>query len=308
MAKAKSTIAVFGGTGDLGQQIVAALLQPEIRQAFAGIVVVSRSATKLQRWQRYGVLLRQCTPQNLVAILAGVDIVIDAIAPAGADFSRRLIAAMAQSKVKVYFPPEFDVDHNLHDFRFAEWDWKKSNVALAREVLKQTQVCQIFSSLILEKSFGPWLGFCTRRRTYACVGSKDVASSYTSLADLARSVVEVALLKPARIPAQVHLGGCTKSMAEVSAIMSRESGESIRVVELPLSMYKASVLAAATSTRAEHLRFVMGEGKANHGRHGLWNSNELVNPDQTRWKWKAVEHLAKQSSGRPFASVDWPAG
>lgn len=306
MALVKPTIAVFGATGHLGQHIAAALLDPGTRSKFRNVVLLSRRATKLQRWQKYDVVIRQCSERNLVVSLENVDIVVDAVGPSGAEFSRRLIAAMAQAKVMIYFPPEFDVDHNLHDFRFAEWDWKKSNVVLARAQLPGTKVCQVFASLLLEQAFGPWLGFCSKRQTYACVGSKDVAISFTSVRDLARTIVQLCLIELSRIPDQVHIGGHTATFSDVATIMSRENGNKIRVVELPLAAFKASVLTAAGSKRTDYLRCVMAEGKANHGRYGVWNVNELVNPGGSRWEWTTVDALAKQTGGRPWSDADWP--
>ncbi|KAM3419795.1 hypothetical protein BST61_g3127 [Cercospora zeina] len=120
MAQAKPTIAVFGATGYLGQHIATALLDPGIRPKFRKVVLLSRRVTTLHKWQKHNVVIRQRSERSLAASLEGINIVVDAVGASGAEFSRRLITAMAQAKITIYFPPEFDVDHNLHDFRFAE--------------------------------------------------------------------------------------------------------------------------------------------------------------------------------------------
>lgn len=221
----KPVIAIFDATGDIGRSVLTALLQPLVCGHFQHIVALSRTTEKRSEWRR---------TDNI-----GIEIVVNAIGQVGAEFRRRLVMAMAGTSVRVYFPSEFDVDHYIHDFQFGEWDRKKDNTSLARDILPGVRTCQMFMGLILEKAFGPWLGFFSRHGRYVIVGSEDVALTCTSLGDIGRSVAQLAMLSPSSIPGQVHRSGTTKTIAQIARIMEQESGRHIRVVELSQPEYKA---------------------------------------------------------------------
>jgi hypothetical protein len=110
----------------------------------------------------------------------------------------------------------------------------------------------------------------------------------------------------------VRIAGDTRSMEEVREIMERarkevEGGEArgVDVEELPLAEFKKTVLEEGTSDPSKYLRFLMGEGKIEHTREALGNDNELVNPNETLWKWKTMEDYARETKGRPWEEIEW---
>lgn len=105
------------------------------------------------------------------------------------------------------------------------------------------QTCQVFPGLILEDTIGPWCGFYPDEGRYVAVGSADVGVTFTAFGDIARAVIKAASLGKSA-PKQLHLGGDTKSMNEIAAIMRRVGGRDIEVAVEELEKYKAATLAS----------------------------------------------------------------
>lgn len=307
MADEQLTVAIFGATGTLGPSIVAAFSQPQVRKHIRSVIAFSRHANKLERWRsQKNITLRTYTVGTIKEALVGVDVVINVVNTSDAHFHTTLVKAMAGlGTVKVYFPSEFGIDRSILDFRHEAFERCRGLSQLAQDTLGNTKVCHVYVGFFLETILGPALGLVETVGNdvrFMSIGSKKTPISCTSIKDTGRSVAQLALLKPSQIPEVIHFGGTTYSLAQMAEIMAKESGDKINVVELTLSDYKASILVSHPSNPVEYIRFVIGEGKVNHGKGGLWNDNELVNPGQTRWRWTTMEDLAKETGGRPWLS------
>lgn len=204
--------------------------------------------------------------------------------------------------MRLYFPSEFGVDHYKHDFPHEEWDAKKHHLDLLSKSVTDIHVCRVFAGLFLEDSIGPWFGFHGKKSWYEAVGSKDQATSYTSMRDVGRALAVLSTLPPSEIPDQIHFSGDSKSVAEIAEIMEQasEDRKPIQVTEIPLQPYKADVFANPLPTPEKYLRFLMAEGLIDHTKAGLGNDNALVEKDPGFGKWQSIPDLAADTKGRPW--------
>ncbi|KAF7114703.1 hypothetical protein CNMCM5793_009654 [Aspergillus hiratsukae] len=250
--------------------------------------------------------VRKYDEDNLPAALEDVDVLVNTIGASGHAFKEKLLRALPSTGVQVYFPSEFGVDHYVHDFPHGEWDQKKRHFELARELIPLVKVCRVFCGLFLEDSIGPWFGFDTARGKYESVGSAKSLVSFTGLEDVGRAVASLAAMPLMSIPDVVHIAGDTRSIEEIARVMEGAGAGSIEVTEVDLVKYKEETTRKVSNDPARYLRFLMGENKINNTPSGLGSDNELVNRQETTWRWKTMEDLAKSTNGRPWKDVQWP--
>jgi hypothetical protein len=229
------------------------------------------------------------------------------VGPSGHHFKNLLVDALSRSSVRLYFPSEFGVDHYKHDFAHEEWDAKKKHFHLLQK-LNDTdiRICRVYAGLFLEDSIGPWFGFHNKKNLYEAVGSMNQPTSYTSMSDVGRALAVLSTIPLSDIPAQVHLSGDSKSMADIARIMEkeREATEPIKVEEIALEPYKAEVLANPLPTPEKYLRFLMGEGMIDHTQTAMGNDNALVEKDPGFGRWRSMKDLAAETKGLPWADYD----
>ncbi|KAH9203551.1 isoflavone reductase family protein [Leptodontidium sp. 2 PMI_412] len=294
-------IAVAGGTGRVGRNIVESLLSPEFRSSFGEVVLLTRergpTAIELEK---KGATIRLYNEENMASSLEGVDVLVNALASKGHHYKLKIIEALPTSSVKLYFPSEFGVDHYGHMFPQEMWDTKKDMYRAVQKAAPNTKVCLVFIGLFLELSFGPWFGFDTKNARYTCVGSATTPASYTSMADTGKIVAALASLPYGKVPEFARFGGDTISCAEIAKVMKDNGGPEIQIEELDLGEFKKRVLEENGLMPAEHIRFVMGEGGIDHRVEGMGSDVDLVNEGEKRWKWKRVGNYAAEVKGRPF--------
>lgn len=301
----KPVVAIAGATGHLGQHITNTLLAPSFSSSFSRIILLTRSSptssTQLQTWQDQGAEVRQYSEDNLSASLSGIDVLVNCIGSPGHHFKDDLAKALPKTDVKLYLPSEFGVDHSVHDFAHPEWDAKKAHVALVKRTAPKVKVCSVYCGLFLEDAVCHWFGFEVEKRppVFEAVGSADTKTSYTALEDVGRAVGVLALMPVEQVPGVVRLAGDTVSMRGVAGLMGGVSDEHIEVKEVGLDEYKRRTLESKVPKPSWYLRFLMGEGKLDHGVGGLGNQNEVVNPVELRWRWKTMKEWAKETGGRP---------
>lgn len=226
------------------------------------------------------------------------------------EFKSALIEAISQSEsIKLYFPSELGLDHTVHDFSAPEWEAKKIHYSNARKLLepKHIKLCRVYTGLFLEESIGPWFGFYTKKGKYEIVGSSDSKTAYTSLKDVGLAMASLAAMSVESVPEEVRLAGDNISPEEIARIMQEAGAGRIELTSIPLTEYKFQVVNNAESKgTADFIRFIMGEGKGDHGLTGLGNSNDIVNEGESIWVWKKIRDLAAETSGRPWADYEWP--
>lgn len=303
----RPVVAIAGATGHLGRHVASAFLSPPFNEHFSDVILLSRNEASGEASKINGKYTsRKYDEDNLVDALRGVHILVNTVGHSGHSFKEKLLRALPQTDVQLYFPSEFGVDHYVHDFPHLEWDAKKRHFALAQNLIPDRKICRVFCGLFIEDSIGPWFGFDTKNGRYESVGSANSPISFTSLEDVGKVVASLAALPKEKIPDTVHIGGDTRSFLEISEIMREGGSGQVEVSEIPLQKYKAKVTATSSWDPAPYLRFLMGENKINHSAVALGDDNELVNPNGELWKWKTWTDLANETDGKPWKEFPWP--
>lgn len=303
------TIAIAGASGHLGRHITAAVTSTQFSCYFSKVVLLTRkdpSEFASTSATPSNVVSRQYNEADLTGALHDVNILVDAVGPAGHSFKERIARVIPQTPVHVYFPSEFGVDHYIHDFPHPEWNQKKKHLALCTQLFgSKVKICNVFCGLFLEDSIGPWFGFDTKNAKYDSVGLAGTPISFTALDDTGKTVARLATLPAEEIPNTVHISGDTKSFREIADCMTAAGGGKIEINELDLKEFKEKAVTQATSDPAPCLRFLMGEGKIDHTvPGGLGNNNAVVNPGENLWKWKSMMELGNATGGRPWSNVE----
>ena len=310
MSVESTHVAIAGASGHLGKHLVDAFTLPQFRQSFSQITLLTRQpkdqAAQSKNPQN-GVLTRYYDENDLSSSLDGIDILVNVVGSSGSALKDKLLYAVANSKVKLYIPSEFGVDHYIHDFPYPEWDAKKKHFQKAQELLPNVHICRIFIGLFLEDSIGPWFGFNTRTSKYEAIGSSKVPITFTSLDDVGKAVARLVSLPTDSIPPTLHLAGDTLSFESIAKIMESAGSAKIEISEIDLADYKQKALGGEVSDPSGALRFLMGEGKINHTADGLGNDDDVVNPNEEIWKWKTMTDLAKDTDGKPWGEFVWPS-
>lgn len=308
MPATRPVVAIAGATGHLGRHVASAFLSPFFRSKFSDVIILSRkdasSIAEIETTTDYTV--RKYSEDNLVKALQGVQVLVNTVGPSGHSFKEKLLQALPQTDVQVYFPSEFGVDHYAHDFPHLEWDEKKKHFALCQKSIPDVKVCRVFCGLFLEDSIGPWFGFDTKNGKYESVGSSQALVSFTSLDDVGKTVAALSTLPKDLTPSTIHVGGDTRSFEEIAAIMGGSGAGQIQVTELALEEYKKEKTSNLSWDPADYLRFLIGEDKIDHTDAGLGDDNELVNPQQLLWEWKTLKDLAEDTNGTPWKDFAWP--
>ncbi|KAM3423094.1 hypothetical protein BST61_g553 [Cercospora zeina] len=301
-------IAIVGANGHLGKQVATALLSSLCRPSYGRMLFLTQDrGDDTTAAAPDGAEPRRFTNDKLPDALHGVDVLISTVGPSGHTFKDSLVDAIAKSDVKLYIPSEFGVDHTLHDFSQPEWDHKKHHDALVKAQLHNTKVCRIYAGLFLEDSLGPWFGMDVKRRKFHSVGSADVPVSFTTPADVGKTVAQIARMRYEDVPPQLHISGDALSIRQVARVLEHAGSPPIDVEEIQAGEFKSRAIADDTLDPMNYLRFLMGEGKINHTASVVGNDNELVNPGQRLWTWKTVSEYADDVQGQPWFDYDWPA-
>ncbi|KAK6347840.1 hypothetical protein TWF718_005661 [Orbilia javanica] len=301
-------IAVAGGTGVLGKDIVRALLEPRFRSKYQDVILLTRNASSPAALDSIskGASAREYSTDNeqtFTNALAGVDILVNVVSPVDKEFEKKIAAAVTSpsSNVKLYLPSEFGVDHYIHDFKHPVWGKKKEHFA-AVSGRSDLKVCLVFPGLFTEQSIGPWFGLNTKEGKYEFIGSGDTPVSFTSTADIGNAVASALANIPIEgFPERLYFSGDSVTLRQVAGIMKDAGANEIEISNLGLAEYKAKTIAEAgpDPQPAACLRFLMAEGKINNEK----NDNELVNPGENLWKWRTMKDYARETRGRPWSNL-----
>ncbi|OAP60122.1 hypothetical protein AYL99_05124 [Fonsecaea erecta] len=285
----KPVVAVAGGTGDLGTRLTETFLSNELRHRLSGFVLLARRHTaRTERWRhRLGAEVRVvgdegdegddndgdvCGESDLVMALEGVDVLINAISSSGARLRDKIARSLPKTRVKLYFPSEFGVDHRLHDFGVPEWDGKKRHYELTKAILRDTpdiRVCRVFNGLFLHSGVGPWYGFHTAKDVYQAVGSLDRVTSYTDIGDIARvlcRLAEQAMRDQTQVPEQLRIAGTHASFRQIAQCMTAAGAGHVELRSVDLDSFRKRALMRQYEDRGPIvcLRFIMGDGRADY--------------------------------------------
>ncbi len=161
------------------------------------------------------------------------------------------------------------------------------------------------------------MGFRFEDAHFEAVGSKDQKASYTSMDDVGRIITVLSTMSSdelANVPETVRFSGTSASMSEIAEMMTKAQQQrrgmqrEIRTTSVPLPEYKQNIIEKnrtdqlRLSATYDYLRFLIGDGSIdyrNKSAGGLGNDNELMNPRQTKFKWKTMQQFASETNGRP---------
>ncbi|KAJ5597624.1 hypothetical protein N7537_007708 [Penicillium hordei] len=121
------------------------------------------------------------------------------------------------------------------DFVHLEWKEKKKHLVNAQRVVAHMniKICRVFCGLFLEDGIGPWFGLDSQNGKYTSAGSSRTPVSFTSLGDIGRTVASLATMLTEEIPVVVHVGGDSRSIAEIAGILESAGAGRIDIDCLP---------------------------------------------------------------------------
>lgn len=149
-------------------------------------------------------------------------------------------------------------------------------------------------------------------------GTGDVPVAYTSKKDIALSVIELiklALKDPKSVPAHVRIAGTNYNPKQIVEIFNKAAKGKTHIKLKLLNDEEAkelfSRLVFEPPEGEEHSFdqqfmnevatrvFTMSGGGGNLD-FSTHNHNELVNPGESKWKWKTMEEYAEETDGMPI--------
>lgn len=297
-----NVVAIAGATGTLGSHISSVFLSSPYRSLYSEIRLYVRNpdSPKAQALKELGATLVKVDILDQEALdeaLKGANAVINALGSLDHEAKAKLIEGVLRSNVALYIPSEFGVDHRFNGFDHIMWTNKQHHINRARtESGGKLKVVAIYAGFFLETAFNAVYGVDKENKRFNIIGSKDIKSSYTSLEDIAHSTVQIttmALGSPSSIPDDIRIAGTTVSWDEIKSIIFKETGESFDVVSLEESesfRKKTIEREGSTGNAREYIRLLMSEGKIDFSTD---NQNELINPEETLWKWTTMEDYVK---------------
>ncbi|KAH9858412.1 NmrA-like family-domain-containing protein [Lenzites betulinus] len=296
----KPSVAIIGGTGQLGEPITSVFLT-DYKASFSTVRVFTRdpSATKAQDLAKKGAEVVALDLNSLATALAGTDVVVNLLASSVSEEDRNKVGeAAVKAGVKVFFLGEFGLDHRLVDFsgyEHPEWAEKQEIAKATRAIAKgtQTKVIALYSSIFVEILLGPYLGFDLQNNVFTPYGPASQKFATTSKADIGRATASLSLLAldpktAASVPDLVRIAGSIVTFEDVRDIFARVKGVpkgEIQSVDIEAAIARLRSEKGHAGNLLDYIRVALGKNWADFSE----NDNELVNPGQKAWKWKTLE-------------------
>lgn len=161
-------------------------------------------------------------------------------------------------------------------------------------------------------------GFYPEEETWYMPGTGDVPVTYTGKRDIALSVIELikmAMKDPDSVPPHVRIGGSNLSPKQIVEIFNKAAKGKTHIKLKLLNEEESKALFSRLvfeppkgeehSFDQEFMNevatrvFTMSGGGGNLD-FSQDNHNELVNPGETKWKWKTMEEYAEETDGMPI--------
>ncbi|RPD55669.1 NAD-P-binding protein [Lentinus tigrinus ALCF2SS1-7] len=296
------TVAIVGGTGTLGNPVTTEFLTT-FRSSFPTVRVLVRNpaSEKAKDLAVKGAELHKLDEANLSEsfdkAFAGVDAIVNTLPHTVSDAEKHaLIDAVARSSAKVYFLSEFGVDHRRSDFpgyEVDDWVIKKKIAADTREKVKGKKVVAVYTGIFLQLALAGVIGIDIEKNTFTSYGSPSQKVTLSSLSDIGKALARLSILAidpatSAKVPDELRIASDTLSFEEVRDVVARVKGvEKGKIVSEDLVAKKEGLKGTQSAPGAilSYIRVLIGEGKLDFSD----NSNELINPGESLWKWRTVE-------------------
>jgi hypothetical protein len=168
--------------------------------------------------------------------------------------------------------------------------------------------------------FMPPHGFMREEEIWYMPGTGDIPLTFTSKKDIALSIVEIikiAMKDPSTLPEYIRLAGTNNTPKEIVEIFNKaakgkthlqlkllddeQADELMRNLkwDFPPDQPNDYDLDYMNEVASRVFRMSGGTGNLDFSTK---NDNELVNPGESKWKWKTMEKYAEEVGGMPG---DW---
>jgi hypothetical protein len=169
--------------------------------------------------------------------------------------------------------------------------------------------------------FQAFHGFFPERETWYVPGNGDTPLTVTSKTDISRSIVELikmSLKMPDTVPSRIRIAGTNCTPREIVEIFNRASKGKTYIKLVPLSdeeaqrfMTKDTMKPPPNLPKEFDLDYIYDvatrvfrmSGSGGNLDFSKRNDNELVNPGESKWKWKTIENYAEEVEGMPREDV-----
>lgn len=169
--------------------------------------------------------------------------------------------------------------------------------------------------------FQAFHGFFPERETWYVPGDGNTPLTVTSKTDISRSMVELIKMyfeTPDKVPSRVRISGTNRTPREIVEIFNRAAKGKTHVqlvllsdeesktfmnpenMKPPPNLPKEFDLAPIYDVATRVFRMSGSGGNLDFSQR---NDNELVNPNQSKWKWKTIEDYAEEVDGMPREDV-----
>ncbi|KAG8914161.1 hypothetical protein FRC01_004197 [Tulasnella sp. 417] len=293
-------VAIAGGTGNLGVPVTRAFLSSAFHPSQVNRVVVltrDASSAKAQELQSLGAEIYG-GPVDAKA-LQGIDVVVNTYSQyLPPEVSDDLAKAAAEAGVKVYFPSEYGMDLRSLGKYGKPYEGKTIAADFARQLNGGAlKVVSVYVGAFLEILFRyPMaLGIDLPNRVFTAIGDPAARFSSSSIINIASSIVRLAILAvhdPSSVPDHARLNGTAFSMAELAELVGKEQGAQIQINVGDLEAVKTKI--ENENDKIALALYAMGTGGMDYSDN---NVNELVNPNESLWKWVAIEGEVKRTKG-----------
>jgi len=265
-------------------------------------------------------------PATLENALEGCDVLVNAMGTNGDHESNKvaLVDIAAKVGVKVYIPSEFGVDPHVDSefIRHPMWQGKKAHDKYAES--KGLKVISIYNGLFMEHPHGGFQafhGFYPERQAWYVPGDGTTPISITSKTDIGRSIIELVTMAsetPERVPSRIRLAGTSRTPKEIVDIFNLASKGKTYIKLIPLSDEESKVFMNKDNMKPPpglpkdfDLNYIYDvasrvfrmAGSGGNLDFSQRNDNELVNPGESKWKWKTIESYAEEVEGMPREDV-----
>jgi len=169
--------------------------------------------------------------------------------------------------------------------------------------------------------FQAFHGFFPERQAWYVPGDGNTPLTVTSKADIARSILELiqmGLENPNAVPPRIRIAGTNRTPREIVEIFNKAAKGKTRIKLITLSDDEAKVfmnkdnmkpptrlpkdfdLSSIYDVATRVFRMAGSGGNLDFSKE---NDDELVNPSESKWKWKTIEEYAEEVEGMPREDV-----
>lgn len=288
------SIAIIGLSGVLGQPTLEAAQTIFADQIKFPIKALTTSAGKVSTDKVEYIVANYDDPEKVAESIKNVDVVIDLVAfnPAATSGVDKVISIV---KPKLYIPSQFGIEIEKADLLFPGFLKAKTDRSIAARAqgIKTVDIITNFfakpGSFLYE--FVGHAGIDPASKTITVRGSLDSTFAYSSIADIGRSVVSVALQDPTKLPDTVRIHSGTISFKDVKERWEKDHNSTLKVAK---TYTKEEALEEAQAKWAKgfdfadffyYLHNIAAQG-VDKGASFSKSENELVNPGESLWKWE----------------------